>query len=401
MRRQKLKMKLLGFLFVILLLGFTSFTAVTVSISYQEDNENNIATYIGQASSKMTKLSKNSRNYKLLILTFTGDEGTLALDALNDLTNLIYWHHPLQIWDRIHKKTSGNQVNIRNEDILHEFEARENINETMYGSSGEFLTEVFDCRFSSKIRTFFYNAAKYSPYEIKYSRQISELLECQTINRVDRCNYTSDITGKLNSLCKSSNRNVIVKLNEKITPNFKEIWNTTSNKLDAEINLLHIIRDPRAVFYDMAMHGRIPLSSYREDFVRGAGFVCKNAEKNLKFIKQNWNNSRQYQRMYFEVLTDVKEVLQTFVELPQDNSVKFEESRRTARSQRLADLRFESLGDSWRSKISIELASSTENYCWQLFVKHKYVFAGFNQKLIRGNESLIEKNGSVNTYADT
>ena len=393
MRRQKLKMKLLGILFVILLLGFTSFTAVTVSISYQEDNGNNMVTYISQPFSKMRKLSKNSRNYKLLILTFTGDEGTVALDAINDLTNVIYWHHPLQIWDRIHKKTSGNQVNIRNEDVLHEFEARENINETTYGSSGEFLTEVFNCKFSSKIRTFFYNAAKYCPYEIKYSRQISELLECQAKNRVDRCNYTSDITGKLNRLCENSNRNVIVKLNEKITPNFKEIWNTISNKLDAEINLLHIIRDPRAVFHDMAMHGRIPLSSYREDFVRGAGFICENAEKNLKFIKQTWNNSRQYQRMYFEELSDVKEVLKTFVEFPQDSNVKFEESSRMARSRRLADLRFESLGDSWRSKISIELASSTENYCWLLFVKHKYVLAGTDQKRIRGNESLIEKNG--------
>ena len=297
-------------------------------------------------------------------------ELTISLDAINDINDLIYWHEPMKIWERIDKKWRDNDLKVYHMDPLDSFEYHaDNDSSEKYVSTSQFYEELLLCKFSTKYETFIHNAVQICPEYLMMSQVISDLMKCYIEDQIVVCSDTRNIVERLNELCWRRNFNVIIKENEEYVHSLKSIHYGLSEHLKRSLNVLHLVRNQRAVLYDFAKHGRISTNAFRDDFQIQVQYVCRRLYEDITFGKKTPSKLKSYKLYLYE---DVAKNFKTKLLRDVLNMESYFDSHKNSR--RLVDIDKLVLDINWwKVEIPQEFSKRIENICWKCMSDLGYI----------------------------
>lgn len=308
-------------------------------------------------------VTETMNNMKVVILTFGSREFSSSLDVLNENKNIVYWHEPMKIWERVDRNWRGDDIHVFEGDPLEKFNLPTLDKQYTYDSARMFYNELLSCKFSLKIIGFLKRALKVCPDYLKLTKFLGQLLNC---DRKNRCNEPSKATvASINQLCKQRKYNVFVRESEERTLPLGFFYNNLTKAITSSLKVLHLVRDPRAVFLEFANQGRLPKNAFMQDLWTKGSFTCQKLVQNLKTGKLKIRTSSYFLFRYEDFMDDA-DITKKIFKLALNNSNNGQPM--IARQSW------------WRAEISATFSSAAENICWVPIVELGYNYLDSNVK---------------------
>ena len=335
-----------------------------------------------------TRWKRNGQNPPIVLLSFGTSETAFIADHFNNVRACVYVSDPLAIWEAA--TTSRNAYDIRQvktDPINNNAFITEKINELVHESTGDFLREIIECKYSSKIENVMYNIVKYAPWHIKTSNFLRQSLYCSVSNT--KCQYKRNAVEQLNQICKEKGRNIAIKLREERIPkNLQYVLENLSNLTNTKPYIIHLVRDPRAVFWSMAKHGRLPMNPYQSAFQDHVAEFCEKMEKDLLYGKEKLPD--RYLLLKYETHGNKTDKI-LFEHIMERELLPSNLYTQRNVSDRLDMEWVEELDlNWWRKEIDPDFSQQVEERCWFIMDFLGYKQVGYEVELIRNiNHSLI------------
>jgi len=321
--------------------------------------------YINSLVSSADLLKGTGTNKRVFILTFGGNELSHVLDDLNRRDDVIYWHEPMKILERIAEKWRGNDLVVHEDDPFKTFQLQNSDN--TYQSSLEFFNELFSCEFSLKIVGFLKTAVKRCPHYLSESSFLRELLECNQTKYTWTCrDVTNSVVTKINKICRDRKFNVVVKDNDERLVAMEHLH----KQIEGSFNILHLVRDPRSVIYEFSLQGRVERNPNYQEVWDKVSYACNCLVNNLKYGKQLVNSYNLYRYEDFQSHVEFSKMLGLKSHKPKTTLTK------TLKH------------GWWRAEINPDFSSTVENICYAAVDELGYVFL---DQEVRGNAMSFRK----------
>ena len=313
--------------------------------------------YIDMTTKHLQTTSK-TKYLKILVLTF-GSAVELPPQAINQNNDVIYWHEPMKMWERIDSRWRGNDLTIFDGDLIQTTISHNNIKNNTYKNATQFYNEIMSCNFTHNIVYFLSEVVRTCPHFLKESETVSKILKCNDTF----CNQPNQKTvALLNKLCKEKRYNVIVRESEERTISLEKIFSELSRPITQSLKILHLVRDPRSVFLEMTNSGRIPKNAFMEDIWKKGGFMCDKLYENILFAK---NIREKYYLFRYEDFMGNEDMIK--------NLFNYDLKNRDGSQTKLTPW--------WRLEINKALSSQAENICWKSFDELGYEFLDSNIRI--------------------